>query len=215
MKNKITNQIWTQLARGVNRAWVTRLAALALLGLALLAQAAIRLEVTGPPFYARIGYGEVYTDGVWAAIAFYRNPDCVPEDFNLLEFFNPAAFDCESYVAGFEIWKNGPEVDPTPIQSRLNNIAPMPIWFVSWTELQAAIADNELTINELAGLESLLVGWATSFKETLHAYPGSQQSMISTVASGLLEDGRTFSYQATGTEGAQKPGFSHLKIVFK
>jgi hypothetical protein len=204
-----------RLARYVNPAWLRLLVALAVLGSAALTQAAVRLEVTGPPFYARFAGGEVYTDGVWAAIPFYRNPDCIPAGFNLPDFFDPAAFDCESYVAGFEIWQNGPWAgDPTPIQSRLNNIAPMPIWFVSLTELEQAMSDDVLTIGELAELESLLVGWAASFTETIHPYPGSQQCMISLVASGLLEDGREFSFRVTATEGAQ-PWFSHLKIEFK
>jgi hypothetical protein len=32
----------------------------------------------------------------WAAIAFYRPPACVPDDFNLLDFFDPNAMDCPS-----------------------------------------------------------------------------------------------------------------------
>ena len=43
--------------------------------------------------------------GEWAAIPFYRPADCIPADFNLLDFFDPAAFACPSYVSGFEIWK--------------------------------------------------------------------------------------------------------------
>ena len=49
----------------------------------------------GHPCYARIALGEIYHDGEWAAIAFYRDPDSIREDFNLLEFLDiPAVFYC-------------------------------------------------------------------------------------------------------------------------
>ncbi len=195
-------------------AWLRLLVTLAVLGSAGTAQAAVRLEATGGPFYARIGAGEIYHDGEWVAIAFYCPPECVPNDFNLLDFFNPAALDCPSFVAGFGIWKNGPWAgDLAPIQSRLNNTAPMPIWFVDWNELQGAIADDVLTIDELAGLSSRLVGAATFYTETLHPLGGGPQTMISIVASGLLEDGRQFAFQATGTK--EENGLNHVKIEFK
>jgi hypothetical protein len=213
--NNQTGEVQRRPALHVNPVWLRLLLVLAVLASPALTQAAVRLEVTGPPFYARFGAGEVYTDGLWVAIPFYRNPGCIPADFNLLDFFDPAAFDCESCVAGFEIWKNGPWAgDVTPIQSRLDNIAPMPFWFVTLAELEAAMGDGVLTIGELAGFESRLIGWAASFTETLHPYPGSQQSMGSYVASGLLEDGRQFSFKVTATEGA-RPWFSHLEIKFK
>jgi len=181
----------------------------AALGSAGIALANVRVEITSTPYYARIAQNEIYHDGVWAAIAFYHDPACVPSGFNLLEFFDPAAVDCESFLAGFcilgDAW--------APIQAVLNNTAPLPIWFVPWTELQAAIDDGVLTIDELAGLPSLAIGYATSFKETLHPFESAEQTMISIVASGLLEDGRGFVYQATGTKENNR--LNHVKIEFK
>lgn len=143
---------------------------------------------------------------------FYRAPSCVPPSFNLLNFFHPAAFGCESFVRGFEIWRNGPWAgDAAPLQQRLDNTGPLPVWFVAWSVLEAAIADDRLTIGELASLPSLLVGHATRFRETLHPYQGAQQTMISIVASGVLENGHTFIYQATETHGVLR----HVRIEFQ
>lgn len=199
-------------------AWIGLLTALAIQWSADTARANVRLEGSGPPAYARIESGLIHNDGEWAAIAFYRSPDCVPDDFNLLDFFNPAALECPSFVAGFEIWKNGPWAgDEAPIQSRLNNTGPMPILFVSWTELQTAIADGVLTVAELKGLSSLLIGAATFYSETLHPSngpgggQGAQQTMTSIAASGFLEDGRKFTYQATETKNTLR----HVQIEFE
>ena len=205
-----------------------RFAALGLLAVgvlagALLAQAAERVVNTSAelPFYARIGLGETYQDGTWAAIAFYRPPECVRTDFNLLDFFDiPGAFACNStepYVVGFAVLKNG-----VPIQSRLQlnpNLQglpqddQMPIWFVLWAELEPAIADGNLTIGDLEALPSLLIGTATTYTETLHPFGFAQQTMISIVTSGFLEDGRKFSFQATGT--GTNPELKNIKIQFK
>lgn len=206
------------LIQCIKPAWLSLLTALAIQWLGGTAHANVRLEATGGPFYARIESGLIHNDGEWAAIAFYRSPDCVPHDFNLLDFFNPAAMDCPSFVAGFEIWKNGPSAgDEAPIQSRLNNTGPMPIFFVSWTELQIAISDGVLTIVELKGLPSLQIGAATFYTETLHPSngpgggQGAQQTMTSIVASGFLQDGRAFTYQATETKNTLR----HVKIEFE
>lgn len=165
------------------------------------------------PFYARFEAGLIHTDGEWAAIAFYRPPSCVSATFNLLEFFNPAAFGCnaeEPYLAGFGIFQGGP-FDP-PIQSRLQLVRgqTLPVWFVSWSELEAAITDDVLTIGELEALPSLLIGGATFYTETLHPFQAAQQTMTDIVAFGYLEDGRAFTYQATETHGMLK----HVKIDF-
>lgn len=167
------------------------------------------------PFYARIERGIIQTDGEWAAIAFYRPPTCVRADFNMLDFFDvPAVFGCNAqdpYLTGFGLFRNGPMNAPS--QSRLQ-IVPgrmMPVWFVRWSELEAAIADDNLTIGELAGLPSLLEGVATFYSETLHPFQGSRQTMLSIVALGVLEDNRIFRFQATETLGQIR----HIGIAFE
>ncbi len=191
-----------------------------ILGLFLLAvpgvvQAADRVPETSNdlPFYARLERGLIHTDGKWAAIAFYRPPDCIRGDFNLLDFFDvPAAFGCnapEPYLSGFLIVKD----TELFIQSRLQLVPGriMPVWFVSWPELESAINDDDLTIGELKAVPSLLQGWATFYTETLHPLGMAQQTKSELVALGYLEDGRKFSYQVSETHSELR----HVKIEFK
>jgi len=165
----------------------------------LSAQAAlanVRLENDGQvPFYARIERYEVFHTDEWAAIVFYRPPSCIPDDFNLLDFFDiPAVFDCQPATTyGFEVWKNGPPpIDVAPIQSVLHGRGAVPVWFVSWSELETALGDDMLTITELEAMTSLVEGSATYFHETLHPSESTKNSMINYVASGSLEGGGSF-----------------------
>jgi len=171
--------------------------------------AGIRLEMTSSdiPAYSHFEAHLLHTDGEWVAIPFFRPPDCIRPDFNFLDFFDFAAFACSPPVpilTGFGIWSDDaiPLLEP-PLHSSLQ-LTPgqtAPVWFVRLTELQAAIADGVMTIGELAALPSLLVGAADFFTEAIHPLDGGQQPMLSIVASGYLEDGRTFTYSAAEAAG--------------
>jgi len=173
------------------------------------------------PAYARIelvnGEPLVHHDENWAAITFYRNPATVPADFNLLDFFDPQ-LDVMSdeakaslTVEGFEIWRNGPWAgDPSPIQVVSHGLGAVPIWFVKWDELQDAIADRNLTMDELGSLASLQKGFAVYFKETLHPSNFAQQTKTQIVARGTLEGGGSFFFQVEETHNQLK----HVKIQF-
>ena len=189
MKNNSANKVRIPLARCVHPAWLSLLVALTTLGSSGMAQTAVRVESDGGPFYARIQAGFVPTDGTWAAIVFYRDPACVPTDFDLLQFWDFGAFGCHSYVAAFGIIGNA----PSPIFTQLRGVEPVPIWFVSWAELEPAMTDGMLTIGELESLLSLLVGHATFYNDTQH--PGVKQCHSAVEASGCLEDGRSFQYE--------------------
>lgn len=162
-------------------------------------QANMRLEDAGNvPFYARLAQDSFISDGEWVAVIFYRPPGCIRPDFNLLAFFDaPAAFGCGPYTTdGVSIWKNGPEVDPAPLKSHLRGLGAVPVWFVSEADMVAGIADGELLIGELAAMESRMTGSADFFSEELHPSEANLNSMIQIVASGQLEDGRSFSIKA-------------------
>jgi hypothetical protein len=154
-------------------------------------------EDPGPPYYARIRYGFVVHTDQLAAIVFYRQPGCVPAGFNLLNLFNPpAAFFCTPTVEGFEVFEPGPRPPGTiPKQAKSFGLGAVPVWFISWSELQGAMADGVLTISELAALPSLQVGSAGFFHETLHPTGGAQQSELTIVASGTTSAGQSFFLQ--------------------
>jgi hypothetical protein len=150
------------------------------------------------PFYARIEA----TDGNLVAAVFYRPPECIPNDFNLLDFFDPVnAWDCQAPTTeGFMVWKNGPEVDPGPYLSVLKGRGAVPIWFVSLPDFEDAAADGELTIGELASLPSLQVGYASFYQETLRPYEVAVTTTVLVEARGTLIDGRAFKLHFNATE---------------
>ena len=171
----------------------------------------------GVPAYARIGRVDgrvvVLNDGKWAAISFYREPSCVPDDFDLLDFFDaPRAFGCELTVEGFEIWRNGPWAgDAGPIQTVSFGLGTVPIWFVRTDELEGALVDDVLTMAELEACATLRKGSAFSFKETLHPAGIAQQTKLQLVARGTFADGGTFLFQVEETHFQQK----HVLIRFR
>lgn len=166
----------------------------------------------GGPFYARIERGLVLQTDEWVAIAFYRDPACVPASFNLLDFFDfaniPAIFFCPLTVNGFELW-NDPAGDAAPRQSKLKGNGAVPLWFVSVEDYQAALPG--LTMTELLAMPSLLQGVATDFEETLHPIEGARQSMLQIVAAGCLPDGRAF--HVVAVEAAAE--LRHVSIEFR
>lgn len=205
--------------------WLKLVAVLASLALllgagAVPAAANVRIEGIAVPFYARIagpavsgGQLELFRTDEWAAIPFYRPPECVPADFNLLNFFDvPGAFGCNPMtITQDTIWRNGPEVDAGPIHARSFGLGAVPVWIVGWPELQGAIADGELTIGELAALPSLVVGSATFYSETLHPGSAAQVPRAVVVASGSLDDGRNFRMQGVESSGE----LIHVRIEFR
>ena len=199
---------------------VLALAALVALVPAGHAQAAERFDVPsespGVPAYARLGGPDIAPhNDQWAAIVFYRDPGCIPASFNLLNFFDaPRAFGCPLTVQGFEIWENEPGRDPAPRLSKLRAAGPVPVWFVSWPELQAAAADGVLTIGELRALPSLITGFASHFSETLHPSESNKKGKNNIGARGVLSNGRSFFLKAVFVEG-KGPGVKHVAITFR
>jgi hypothetical protein len=168
-------------------------------------------EDPGPPFYARIEPAppHVFNDGDLAAIVFYRDPACVPVEFNLLFFFDPpAAFGCPLTVQGASLWHGEPLIGAPKIAT-ISGTGAVPVWFVPVDAVNQATQDGVLTIDELAGLDGRLVGQADQFNETLHPHPlppelgggGHPNPKLVQDAHGWLEDGRRFSLHVTQVHG--------------
>jgi hypothetical protein len=190
-----------------------------------LVRAQVRIEIpedapAGPPFYARVDRG-VQTGIVphteeWGAVVFYRPATCVPPQFNLLNFFDvPGAFFCQPLaVEGFAVFPNAPPpVDIAPMQAKWYGLGAVSVWFASWPEIQAAAADDVLTLSELSVMSSLMRGTADFYRETLHPDPilpddGSVQPKLTIVAHGTLEDGRRFSLSHSGNQSNYQTNIS-------
>jgi hypothetical protein len=119
-------------------------------------------------------------------------------------------------VQGFEVW-TAPEPDGKgPIQVRIWGLGAVPIYFVRWQELEAAILDRELTIGELQALPSLRIGYANFYTSDAHpAFTAPTPQYIGPFqisARGVLQDGRQFQFQVA-TGGPAGPPV-HVKITF-
>lgn len=199
----------------MRRSWVL-LAAVPIVTLALVVPPALAedgltrttwpsVEDPGVPFYARVEGTNVVHDGEWAAIVFYRDPGCVPGEFNLLDFFDaPVAFGCSLTVEGSSLWLGEPFVGAPKI-AKVRGTGAVPVWFAPFSSFEAATQDGVLTVEELAGLEGLIMGTASRFGETLHPHPlppelgggGHNVPKITLTAHGQLDDGRAFSLAFT------------------
>lgn len=171
--------------------WLFAAAAAAAIALGLMpgaASAQVRVEPQQLPFYARAVTGT----GEWTPVIFYRPAGCIPENFNLLSFFDPPrVFGCGPMtVEAFAIWENGPGLDPAPRQGRQRGLGAVPIWFVRTDDYVAAREDGVVTIAELEALDPVM-GVAHRFTETLHP-EGANNSLLVVNATGSLEDGRSF-----------------------
>lgn len=178
-------------------------------------------EDAGPPFYSPIERLFIPHTEEWAAIVFVRDPACIPPGFNLLDLLAvPAAFGCPATVEGHITYKNGPPpIDAAPIHALLRGTGAVPIWFVAWSALEAAIADDLLTLPEIAAMPSLRVGSASSFQMSQHPGATRPQGLgngkIEMVARGLLEDGRSFQFQVREMGVEQESVLRHIRIEFR
>ena len=150
------------------------------------------------PIYARFETVDDtgFTDGEWVAIPFYRDPACVPEDFNLLDLFDrPQAWECDEvmppYVEGFAIRSLPPPFPPEHFFAQ--GLPGMPVWFVNWTELLAVHDSNGgvVTIVDLENMASLEKGVAEFYMEEIQTNfnPVSSHRIVTY---GALLDGTPF-----------------------
>ncbi len=180
------------------------------------------LQSPGVPAYARLELlvpnFDVPNNNRWAAIVFYRDPACVPQDFNLGRFFDfPSrqglgAFACPLLVEGHEIWENGPETDLAPRYVRTRNAVPnLPIWFVAWNELRPILESGQVFIGDISRLPSLVRGSAQWYEEALYPNGAAEIPGITLRSEGTLEDGGRFRLKWHFTnQGAEDDVTIHL-----
>lgn len=156
----------------------------------------------GPPLYASglslglADFGATRTDGEWVAITFVREPTCVPEDYNLLSAPNiPAVFGCPLTIEG-KVWLRDPSNPMNPVKAMHSGLGAVPIYFVGLSEFETAVMDGELTIFELNGLSSLLIGYASYQMDVIQFPQNGRPGMHNIVSRGELQDGRSFEHNS-------------------
>lgn len=174
-------------------------AALAQIGSAGLTKKTIPSEDPGPPFYSRATtiLDQLFHTDDWIAIPFYRNPACVPDDFNILQHFDfpgpdgPGAFACPLVVNGFLLIEPDAPLGTFPRQVVLTGDQ-VPVWFVPWAAFEPETADGVVTMAELRAMP-VMTGTARQFHETLK--PRDDDHVVVINATGTLDqDGRDFAF---------------------
>lgn len=176
----------------------------------------------GPPFYSEMSPNYLPHNDQMAALPFVRRTDCVPSDFNLLRVldFTPApdgslrVFQCPLTIHGQDVWHD--LADPFPYREHYEGNGAVPIWFVTWPELESALSDGSLTIAELRTLPSLVVGHADFYEESIsNSTQGERSPHSSTEARGRLTDGRAFLFHLSETLKDGTRDYRNAIIEFK
>jgi len=181
-------------------------------------QKPVKYEIVALPFWARTDIVPVI-DGYGVIYFYTADPANIPDDFNLLWFFDPLALEYPPAVSGFEIYSD--EQDFVPRKSHMTGNGAVHFWFFLEEQINAALADYEITMHELEALDPLK-GLATHFVEELHpvgepdfGLPGGHpQPGLKMEADGILITGGSFHFNLTTGENNNQ-FFIHGNLILK
>lgn len=170
-----------------------------------LARLDIPVDWPGLPAYARLGRNGdswgIPRDAEWSAIVFYRDPECIPIDFDLSLGFDPpgpqglGAWGCRPLFEGSELRFSSLELAAPPEYIYMRNATlDLPIWFVATQELNELLDRGFVYIDEIEALSSRVVGHAWQFEEQITPLQTTLESTVRMSASGRLESGGRFSF---------------------
>jgi hypothetical protein len=151
----------------------------------------------GAPWYVDFHRDFIPTDGEWVSIVFWRTPESVPADFNLLDSFDiPRAFGAPLLLEGEEWWVDPPLVVGNNVRLKMWNVDWVPVYFVKLDEFEANIQDDVLTLSELEAFDSLRIGQADfvryDTRNEFHQNDNFGTNRGFYVASGIMEGGGHF-----------------------
>jgi hypothetical protein len=144
-------------------------------------------EDPGIPIYARVGpiLNQFFVAGDQLVIPFYRNPLCIPDSFNLLNYYDPpTAFGCELMVQGRFVIEKDAEEGQFPIMAHTTG-SEVPVWIVDWTDFQSLRANGAVTIVDLEALEPIK---AITFQFEEYLLPRINEHQVIIEAEGTVPD---------------------------
>lgn len=144
-------------------------------------------EDPGIPIYARVGpiLKQFFIAGDQLVIPFYRNPVCIPDSFNLLNYYDPpVAFGCELMVQGRFVIEKDAEEGQFPIMAHTSGTE-VPVWIVDWAGFQLLMDEGAVTMVDLEGLDPIKAT-ALQFEEYLSPRINEHQVIIE--AEGSVSD---------------------------
>ena len=136
-------------------------------------------EDPGIPIYARVGpiLNQFFVAGNQLVIPFYRNPVCIPDTFNLMNYYDPpAAFGCELRVQGRFVIEKDAEEGQFPIMAHTIGTE-VPVWIVDWAGFQLLMDEGAVTMVDLEGLNPIKAT-ALQFEEYLSPRINEHQVII-------------------------------------
>jgi hypothetical protein len=156
----------------------------------------IKIKTDVLPFWSRTDIIPILNG--FAVVYFYvEDPGVIPDDFNLLMFFDLRALEHDFAVEITEIFAD--PNDTGPFKVHMTGKGAVPFWFIGEEQILASMADGVLTISELEALNPVK-GFATHFLEELHPLEvpelgvigGHPYPRMTTEAKGEIEGGGTF-----------------------
>lgn len=148
----------------------------------------------GIPIYARVGpiLNQFFVSDDQLVIPFYRNPECIPETFNLLNYYDPpVAFGCDLMVGGQFVIEQNAEEGAFPIMAYTTGES-VPFWIVEWSKFQPYIEEGSITIAQIEALNPIKAA-AEKFEEYLS--PRMAEHRVIIEAEGKIPaTGQSFSF---------------------
>jgi hypothetical protein len=151
----------------------------------------------GIPIYARVGpiLNQFFVTNGYLVIPFYRDPECIRDNFNLLNYYDPpAAFGCELIVKGKFVIETDAKEGAFPIMAHIEGIQ-MAVWIVGWPDFQGLMESGPVTIADLEALNPMK-GLSLQYEEYLS--PRLQEHEVIIEAGGIIEaTGEEFTFSLT------------------
>ncbi len=114
-------------------------------------------ENPGIPIYARVGpiLNQFFVTDGQLVIPFYRDPECIRDDFNFLSYYDPPiAFGCALTVAGTFVIESDAGENDFPIMAHTEGTQ-VPVWIVDWAGFQALIEAESVTLPAIETLNPI------------------------------------------------------------